>query len=56
MEEGKKFVITENERDEVLKFIIARNFNPARNILLQLRTLKEYLKENRQKEVTDGTF
>lgn len=41
MEEGRKFIITENDRKEVLHAIISRNFSQARGILNQLPEIKE---------------
>ena len=46
MTEGKKFVITEEQRSEILRFMISRNYSSSRNMLNQLPTLEEFLKDN----------
>jgi len=46
----KKFIITSEQREEILSFIRSRNYQSARNSLNQLKTLEEYLKEEKLKE------
>jgi hypothetical protein len=41
MEEGRKFIITESERAEVLHAVMSRNFSEVRGILTQLPEFKE---------------
>ena len=50
MDEGKKFVITEEQRNEILRFMISRNYGSARGMLNQLQNLEDFLKDNQLKK------
>lgn len=56
MTEERRFVITGEQRDEILNFMSSKNNLSARNMLNQLPTLEEFLKSNKlEKEVENGT-
>ncbi len=48
----KKYIITKEEREEILGYIRQRNYNSARNSLNQLPELEEAEEENPLQEKT----